>query len=933
MKRLTAALTLALALAALSAVPAQAAFGLNGFDVHFEEENGSPATKAGSHPFAMETIFDINFHEEEPGVFAPDEELKSLEVELPVGFAGNPTAMPTCTRAQFLKLDPETSTPACPDKTAVGVVVPKIINPGYGAPRAVFNLERPPGTAAEIGFVIAREPVTIDVGVRKSPPYNVSAAIVNIPQAAKFYGSKLIIWGNPANPAHDEQRGSCIVLSGADCPAGVPEKPFLTLPRACSGPLFTTYAARSWQSPAAPAVTGASEAPLELSECEALDFGPTIEAQPTTAAGQSASGLDFELKVDDPELSSPTGTAAADIKKVVATLPAGITVNPSAAEGQEACSAAQYAAESLTGPGGCPPAAKVGGVEVKTPLLEGEVLEGSVYLADQDDNPFDTLLALYIVIKDPKLGILVKQAGKVEPDPVSGQLTSTFEDVPQLPFSSFLLHMRSGPRAPLITPASCGAYETKALLTPWNGKAPVTATSSFEVISGPGGGPCLGLLPFHPGFSAGTLQSAATTYSPYAMRLTRSDGEQEMTRLSATLPPGVVGKIAGLAKCPEAAVAAARAKSGRQEIASPSCPASSLVGHLSAGAGVGADLTYVAGKLYLAGPFAGDPLSIVAITPGVAGPLDVGNVVLREALDLDPKSAEVIVDGVVSDPIPRILAGIPLRLRDVRVITDRPQFTTNASGCDPAAAKATLFGSFADPFNPADDVGVALADRYQATACSTLGFGPKLSLALKGGTKRAKHPSLRSVLTYPYPSGPGYSNIGDAVVILPRSQQIDNAHVNNPCTRVQFNANQCPPSSVLGYAKAVSPLLDAPLEGPVYFRSNGGERELPDIVADLKGQFRIILVGFVDTVTPNSNPRIRTTFAGVPDAPVTEFTLNLFGGKRGLLVNNQNICAKTQRSTVRFTAHNNALKLAQQKVATSCKKTGKGKGKGKKRGR
>src|SRR6185312_7323457 len=353
-----------------------------------------------------------------------------------------------------------------------------------------------------------------------------------------------------------------------------------------------------------------------------------------------------------------------------------------------------------------------------------------------------------------------------------------------------------------------------------------------------------------------------------------------------TLPPGVVAKIAGLGKCPDAQVAAAKAKSGRQELAAPSCPAASQVGRTIGGAGVGSSLTYVPGQIYLAGPFGGAQLSIVAITPAVAGPFDAGTVVVRQAISLDPVTGEAIIDGSASDPIPHILKGIPLRLRDLRVYVDRPNFTLNPTSCEPEATRASIFGSGADAFNPADDAPAALTSPYRASNCAALGFKPKLALQLKGGTRRNDHPALKSTLTYP--KGPGYANVDRAVVTLPPSEFIDNAHINNPCTRVQFAAHQCPKSSILGIAKASTPLLDEPLEGPVYFRSNGGERLLPDVVADLNGLFHVVLVGKVDS----KHARIRTTFDQVPDAPVSKFTLDLYGGKRGLLVNSRNLCAK-----------------------------------------
>jgi hypothetical protein len=396
------------------------------------------------------------------------------------------------------------------------------------------------------------------------------------------------------------------------------------------------------------------------------------------------------------------------------------------------------------------------------------------------------------------------------------------------------------------------------------------------------------------------------------MRFTRADGEQEITRFASTLPPGVLGKIAGVEKCSDTAIEQARGRNGREELASSSCPPSSRLGSVVAGAGVGSSLTYVEGTLYLAGPYAGSPLSVVAITPAVAGPFDLGTAVIREALTLNPVTAEVEVGGAASDPLPRILKGVPLHLRDLRILIDRPNFTLNATNCDPESLRATFFGSAADLLSPADDATASASDHYQASGCGKLKYRPKLSLKLLGGTRRGDHPAVKSVLT----PRTGNANTKRVVVTLPPTEQIDNAHISNPCTRVQFAAEACPKKSILGRARAVSPLLDAPLEGFVYFRSNGGERDLPDLVADLRGQFHIVLVGFIDS----KRGRLRTTFANVPDAPITHFQLNLAGGKRGLLVNNRNLCGRKYRVKMRLTGQNGESRRVTPRLQTSCKK-------------
>lgn len=951
-RRVLAILGATIPMVLLSAVPASAAFGLKELDVTSTDQGGSTASLAGSHPFAYTTSLGVNTtivpeaaedpetHEFVDGE-VPEGAVKDLEITQMEGLIGSQSAVPRCSSADFnTRVE---GRPSCPDSTAVGFVGVKIAFTAFRVDTnafihlPVYNLAPSPGEAAKLGFVALNVPIVIDVGVSQNPPYNLVARLNDVPQSVLFYSSRLTIWGNPANPAHDSLRGECLNIdlqtlepvSQGSCAANVPEAPFLTLPRACTGPLSTTFTADSWEAPGLftePLVAVTHDEsippkPLGMTGCASLNFSPTIEAQPTSSSADSPSGLDFSIDVEDEGLTSPTGRAQSDIRKIEARLPAGVTANPSAAEGLGVCTKARYEAASLTVPG-CPESAKLGSVQVESPLLE-ETLDGSLYLAQQDDpataepgaeNPFDSLLALYVLIRNAPNGIFVKQPVKIEPDPKTGQLISTVEDIPQLPFSHFELHFREGPRSPLATPGLCGTYTTRAILTPWSGNEPVESTSSFKITSGPGGDPCPtgGVPSFSPGFEAGTISNSAGSYSPLLMHVTRSDGEQDLTRFDALLPQGLVPKLAGVSQCPDAAIAAAKAKTGRAEITSPSCPASSQIGRVLGGAGVGPALTYVPGKVYLAGPVGNDPMSVVAIVPAVAGPFDIGTIVTREAIDLNPVTYLGEIDGAASDPIPHILEGLPLKLRDLRIYADRPNFILNPTSCDPMSINATIFGAGADLFSAADDLSSSPSARFQAANCSGLGFKPRLRLRLEGGVRRGEHPRLRSVLI----PRPGDANIGSAVVTLPRSEFIDNAHINNPCTRVKFAAGECPKSSVLGAARAFSPLLSEPLKGPVYFRANGGERELPDIVADLHGQFHIILVGFIDSV----NARLRTTFASAPDAPVSKFTLNLNGGKKGLLVNSAALCAAKRHFDIRFTGHNGSLYDARPTLGTSCRR-------------
>ncbi|HEX8688835.1 MAG TPA: hypothetical protein VF729_01170 [Solirubrobacterales bacterium] len=940
MKRLISTLAI-LAVGALWApVGAQASFGLYGFDISFRNADGTSATQAGSHPYAMRLSVGVNFSGEGQAAM-PDGRLRDLALRPPPGFVGDATAYPRCPTLDFLTIGE--GGPSCLLDTVVGITANSFGEPGVWAATPVFNLPPPPGVLVRLGFNIYNTVnVIVDVGIDQSPPYGALGATRNTSEILEVYGNVTELWGVPSDPGHDELRGKCgfdnsVSLppgdlgfefentSGETCPVPDNPRPFLTVPGNCTGAPVSSYEVLSWEGDkdAGSSVNrDPGGNPLPLSGCGKLGFKPAMSARPTTESAESGSGIDFSLEIKDEGLTSVAGLAQSEVKEAVVTLPEGMTINPSIAEGLGICTPAELARESaVSSPGsGCPDASKIGIVRVDTPLLS-EPVSGSVFLAQQDDpattapgaeNPFDTMIAFYVVIQSPKLGLSVKVPAKIAPDPRTGQLIVTVEDVPQLPFSRFNLRFREGLRSPLITPPACGTYTTVAELTPWaDPSKPLSVASPFKVTSGVGGGPCPpgGVPPFAPDYEAGSINNNAGAHSPFYMRLIRHDGEQDMTKFSSVLPPGVVGSLRGVEKCPDAAAGAAREKTGRQELASPSCPANAKIGRTLAGAGVGGGLVYVPGHVYLGGPYKGAPLSVIAITPAVAGPFDGGTVVVREGLDLNPITAEVEVDGAASDPIPHILNGIPLKMRDLRVYVDRENFILNPTSCDPSSAKATLFGSYLDVFSPADDVPVDLSARYQAASCLNLPFKPRLALNLKGGIKRGGHPGLKAIFT----PRPGDANTSAARATLPRSAFLDQAHIRTICTRVQFAAEQCPPGSVYGFAKAWTPLLDEPFEGPVILRSS--DNKLPDLVLALKGIVDINVVSRIDS----KNGGIRNTFDVIPDAPVSKFVLTLQGGKKGLIVNSRDLCkGRISRADIRFTAHNGRVANLRPKLQPQC---------------
>jgi len=344
-----------------------------------------------------------------------------------------------------------------------------------------------------------------------------------------------------------------------------------------------------------------------------------------------------------------------------------------------------------------------------------------------------------------------------------------------------------------------------------------------------------------------------------------------------------VAKLAGVKYCSGSVLAAAAASAGAAEAADSSCPNSSLIGHADIVAGSGPSPLHVSGKVFLSGRYKGAPLSLAVVTPATAGPFDLGTVVVRVALSLEPRTAQV---HAVSDPIPHVYGGALLDVRSVSVKLDRDNFTLNPTNCSKLSFGGALLGGGANPVDPGAFTRSPVSAPFEASGCDKLGFRPKLSLRLSGAMRRAKNPRLRAVLT----PRPGDANIARAQTILPRSLILDQGNLAKVCTRVQFAANECPKDSIYGNAVATSPLLDDPLQGPVYLRSSNNV--LPDLVADLRGQVEVEL----DSRTDSSHGRIRNTFDVVPDVPVTKFVLTLRGGKRGLLVNSQNQCPRKKRS-------------------------------------
>jgi len=933
---------------------APAEFGIDGFDQRVTDSSGAPATQASGHPGEVSTDISFNTFEapnSRNGESWPVEPPRDALVELPAGFLGDPNASDKCTLAQLV---PESllSPSFCPAAAQVGVVR---ITSTMGEPLLrgqvpLYNMVAPAGVPARFSFSAFGTVVSLDASVRSGKGYGLTIASRGVSEGIAVSATRVTFWGIPADPSHDFDR-LCPGVNAATYSAtdprcdenaekvGIPPyvrpplEAFLRNPTSCTPPgegLTTTLHIDSWFNPGRvnpdgspdltdPAWKSASttshEAPgypyppsewgptVGIDHCEEVPFEPTISVRPTTDRADSPSGLTVDLQIPQRALVEPGATAQSDLKGAVVKLPEGMSVNPAQADGLGGCTLAEIDLHGENTEPSCPDSSKIGTMALKTPLLDHEI-EGSVYLGAQKDNPFGSLLSLYIVGDDlQQSGTVVKLAGEVRLDPGTGRLETVFTDQPQLPFETLHLELFGGAHAALVTPARCGTYTTRSTLSPWSGNADVKLTDSFELTEGPAGSGCPPTpAAFAPALGAGTTTPVAGAFSPFGLRLSREDGSQRFAALDLTLPPGLTGKLAGIPYCPEAALAAVSEQEGTAaaQIASPSCPAASLLGHVTVGAGSGPDPFFVkTGKAYLAGPYKGAPLSLAIVTPALAGPFDLGSVVVRTALRIDPESARVTA---ASDPLPTILHGIPLDLRDIRVNLDRPRFMLNPTSCDPMSIDGTVDGT--------EGARANVSARFQVGDCAKLPFKPHLALKLKGGTRRGDNPALRATLTMPK----GSANIARTQVALPHSEFLDQAHIRTICTRVQFAAEACPPGSVYGHARAFTPLLDRPLEGPVYLRSS--DNPLPDLVADLDGQIHIVLDGRIDS----KHGGIRTTFASVPDAPVSKFVLTMKGGRKGLLQNSTGLCGRPRRATVQMDAHSGKTGDSRPLLKSSCGK-------------
>ncbi|HEX6782319.1 MAG TPA: hypothetical protein VF125_09860 [Solirubrobacterales bacterium] len=881
-------------------------------------------TAAGHPPFGI-TQFIVR-HQTVVAHEEPEVDMKTLRADLPVGLSVNPGATPQCDTAHPKE---------CPANTKVGesivTVSPEVpLLPPVPITAPVYNLKPQQGQPARFGFTVEPVPdlpllppsdIYLEADVAYESDFH-EGFTIQVPKvdSVKLLKNRLIFNGR----AH------------ADPGVGY----FLTTPSTCLDPnqaafqhTYSTYArADSLQNPDPSFPSGSPYVESKLppgtspKQCGSIPFKPSIGVDPGTNQVDSPAGATTELKL--PVEVSAGGQETSTMRTARVSLPLGMGLNPSAANGLASCTDAQFA-KGTRNPVACPPASKIGTVSVATPPLPEGPLTGSVYVGEQKsrDPESGEEYRIFVAAESARYGISVRLIGNVVANAKTGRLTAVFDEpaktnvlrggnsdnlpsgLPQVPFTSFKISIDGGPKAALSSPPTCGPNQTTSQLAPWSGNPAANPTSKFDLAALPGGGACpktMGERPFAPGFKAKPKSDVAKTFTPLSTFFNRPPGQQELKGLDVTLPEGATAKLKGVPYCSPDQLEKIANRSGAAERKDSVCPKESKVGVATVQAGTGPSPLKIEGDAYLAGRYKGAPLSIAIVTPALAGPFDLGNVVVRVPLFLDPETAQI---HPRTNDIPDVFGGTKLDVRSVFLNVNRDEFTLNGTNCRKGATAGVINGGGGNPLDHASYSAFKVADEFQATGCKKLKFRPKLRIRLFGKTQRAKHPKLRAVLK----ARGNDANIRKASVALPHALFLDQASLATVCTRVQFAAENCPKRSIYGKARAFTPLLGKPLEGPVYLRSSNNP--LPDMVAHLKGQVDVDLVGRIDSFRGG----IRTTFGRVPDVPVTKFVLTLPGGKKGLLVNSTNLCAKPVKAFIRIKAQNGRKANSRPKLRTPCK--------------
>jgi hypothetical protein len=915
-----------------------AGYGLAGYELSPFNEDGTPATQAGGHPFELTTTLVLNQTAGRQPVALP----KDLSFHLPPGLIGNPNAVGQCSMANFFTLVREAN--LCPPSSVVGVASVVAYEPkekliSVAAP--VFNLVASQGEPARLGFEVGGKiPVVIDTAVRSGGDYGVNATVKDATETGGILRSQLTLWGVPGDSRHNDARGwECVdgemfaIRVGKTCPSTSqePEEPFLTLPTSCasdpqSEPVRFPMETDSWASPGS--FLGAEYEwmteegqPLGFEGCTELPFGPEIDVHPEEHAAATPTGLEVKVSVPQKTTLEAGGRAEADVRDTTVTLPQGVELSPSAANGLEGCSESQIGFRGLnsatqidefnTVKAACPDGSKVGTVKIKTPLLSHE-LEGSVYLAspapnggaEPGRNPFNSLVALYLVAEDPISGVLVKLAGEGRVDEGSLQVSTSFKNTPQVPFEELTLDLFGGPKASVSTPSACGSYPTSAVFTPWSGTPAVSVLSppgDFAVTSGVGGSGCPSGSPFAPGFLAGSSDRRAGAFTSFGLELSRPDGDQPLGSVSMHLPSGVAALLSSVELCSDAQAAVS------------GCPASSEVGEATAIAGLGPEpFVQRGGRVFITGPYGDAPFGLEIVTPAKAGPFDLGFVTVRSKLYIDPNNASVTI---VSDPLPTELRGIPLQLKRVLVTVDKHGFQFNPTSCAPMMIEGMIKG--------AGGASVNVSEPFQVENCQNLPFSPQLSASAGGHGSKANGTSFAVTVTSGGVGANGVVQAGIAKVDLQLPKELSSRlpTLQKACLEAAFDANpaSCDEGSVIGYATIHTPVLKNPLSGPAYLVSHGNAA-FPDVEFVLQGEgIKLILDGKTDIKGGITYSRFEST----PDAPFTVFETVLPAGPHGVLTPNVpeskqfSLCGESLQMPTTITAQNGASLEQDTKVTIS----------------
>jgi hypothetical protein len=928
-------------------------FGFETIDGWSGSADGTTDTQAGSHPYDVTVSFDLNSahtNGERGSIHPASGQPRNIVVNMPPGLVGNPTAVPECTRQQFDERD-------CPPPTQVGIDTPNVAAQGDNtkAPGVVaipvYNLVPPPGIPAEFAFDILGVQTFIDAQVRSGGDYGITGSVNGL--AEKFISdNRITFWGEPADPAHDGERysefgdgGTCTV----GCISAGPRIPFFTLPTACEGPQRTTDTVNSWENQGLESQASffshdQSGRPAGITGCEHLDFRPSISVAPDTSSADTPAGLTVDVRVSQEGLLSSEGLATSDIKDTVVMLPSGVVINPGQAAGLQACQAGMGPGhdnlpregengeeEKFDGPAECPNASKVGEDEIETPLL-AKPLKGNVYVL-QSNPPH-----LKLLVTASGQGVNLKLVGDVslcentgetldgKTCEAPGQLITKFSRTPELPFTDFRLSFSGGAQAALDTPTTCrdetaaypGMYTTTSDFTPWSTPAVGDAfpSSNFAISSGPGGSGCSsGTLPFSPELIAGSTTDQAGGFTSFSLLLQRGDGQQRIEKLAFKAPAGLSGMLSTVPVC------------GEPQAAQGTCSAVSQIGHATVASGPGPyPLTIPQpgapeSPIFLTGPYGGAPFGLTIVTHVIAGPFNLGTIVTRARIEVDPHTAQITV---VTDPLPQVVAGVPTDLRLVDSVIDRPGFMFNPTNCNPSSFSGTATGT-PPPGTPGPGASATIGSHFQVGSCQSLKFDPNFKVSTSGKTSKANGASLDAKVIYPTGALPAnqaasQANIAKVRVELPKQLPSRLTTLQKACTAAQFNANPagCPSASVIGHASAITPVLPVPLVGPAYFVSNGGEA-FPNLIIVLQGDG--VTIDLVSDTFISKAGITSSTFNQVPDAPVTSFDLTLPEGRYSALTANGNLCSSKLIMPTVFTGQNGAVFKQSTRIAiTGCAK-------------